>query len=86
MMRSTATLFFLLAAFLVLANAQMTFTDQWSKKRGVDMVKQSHNDRFPGEKLECSADLTQDVLAQLERLHAVQERLISYLGTCFEQK
>ncbi|EFO92842.1 hypothetical protein GCK72_013532 [Caenorhabditis remanei] len=67
-------------ALLCLSSGQMTFTDQWTKKRAA-----LHKQQFPGvtpEEPICPSDRVQLVFEQLGQLQRAQQRLTEYLASC----
>uniref|UniRef100_A0A8R1E4E5 Uncharacterized protein n=1 Tax=Caenorhabditis japonica TaxID=281687 RepID=A0A8R1E4E5_CAEJA len=69
-----------LVVLLCLASGQMTFTDQWTKKRAM-----LHKQQFPmvtPEEPNCPSERVQDVFDQLDRLQKAQQRLVEYLASC----
>ncbi|CAP37116.1 Protein CBG19972 [Caenorhabditis briggsae] len=67
-------------ALLGLSVGQMTFTDQWTKKRAT-LHKQQFPVVTPEEPL-CPSDRVQQVFEQLAQLQKAQQRLTEYLATC----
>ncbi|CAI2351816.1 unnamed protein product [Caenorhabditis sp. 36 PRJEB53466] len=65
---------------LAFSAGQMTFTDQWTKKRAM-----LHKSQFPvvtPEEPACPSDRVQEVFDQLDRLQKAQQRLTEYLASC----
>ncbi|EGT40149.1 hypothetical protein CAEBREN_13528 [Caenorhabditis brenneri] len=69
-----------LVALLGLSAGQMTFTDQWTKKRA-SLHKQQFPVVTPEEPL-CPSDRVQAVFEQLASLQKAQQRLTEYLASC----
>ncbi|CAI4229454.1 unnamed protein product [Auanema sp. JU1783] len=57
--------------------AQMTFTDQWTKKNVIPQQPER-------KEMICSSKRTMDAHAQLERIQQAQARINSYLEFCYQ--
>ncbi|EYC31271.1 hypothetical protein Y032_0004g2067 [Ancylostoma ceylanicum] len=73
-----------LLAFLALALAQMTFTDQWNKRSApyepLPALKTA------GRSSICGRHAIEELLFQLSQLQAAQKEIVAELNTCMPAK